>query len=193
MTRLTNAMREQVVDAFYRETITPRREAFEKKLTAACQKAADGLHPPKVKKWLDDMPKEAGNIISTLGSVLPCRDDGTNLRDIFKEGSLWQTQFRISLPKPVYCPAGMQHSKDLVLPNGQALADELQSIYDDWRFLKSTLREALYACTTVKQLKEKYPVIAEKLPAVEKQTKALAITQDAVAEAIKCAGKGGCK
>lgn len=191
MSRLTNTIREDVIKSVKQETIMPRYNALMKQLTAACQKAADKLHPPKVQKWLEAMPKEAKGLLSTAGSVYP-RIDGEKFFDPIDAEGKDRSRFytpSVSLPNPIY--RTLCWSGDVEVPTKFQV--DMDQIWADWQCLRSTLKAAVYSCTTRKQLEEKYPDLAKHLPKPVVQTKALTITEEKVKEAIKCASEGGCE
>lgn len=189
MSRLTNDMREDVLDKLKAETIGPRYDALRKELAAACQEAADRWHPPAVRKWLEAMPKAAKELIAIVGTVEPYVGKQNRLEDPFDEAY----HLKISLPRPVFARDGRGWDTYVHLDNGANFQTRLEALHADWEQLRITASAALWGCNTVKQLQERFPDLAAKLPKPEPKTKALTITPEKVAEAVRCAKEGGCK
>ena len=179
--RLTKAIKQQIINKIKEETITPRVEAWRERLAGACQDAADRLHDKKTLEWLQNAPPGGKSMLVTMGKVMPVMSDGQRISDPFRPGlSNW-----VSLERPVYNPGDMQHSYDLKVRNGIVLQEEINGIADEWAEVVPTIRAALNACNTVKQLNENYPDLFGYMPMkAEEPKKTLIVTNDKVKTVI---------
>jgi len=72
------------------------------------------------------------------------------------------------------------------------LSEDRQKYVNDLDRLITDAWAALSACRTYEQVKENYPDLAKHLPEVTSDNTAIAITNDALSQTIKCCIKGDC-
>jgi len=193
--RLTNQMRDAVIEAIRVQTIDKRHAKLKIKLSKLAQSEAEKLYPPKVKEWFEAMPKTETPLLHTISSVTvtDCSDSLRNHYMTLKGYNTYRRRESISLSKPVLGGVSTIYGVDIKLgKRGGALQEEFDQLRDDFISLKKTLNEALHSCTTDNQLRERFPDLAKHLPKQESQTKTLTITTEKVKGAIKCAETGEC-
>lgn len=191
--RLTNKIREQVIEAIVQETIGPRVKKWKKKANSFGRKFLLSRMTDEQKEWLAAAPKGAG--VPTMshiglqvkvpphmpelgmepygfgGDLVPLEFPGVQV--------LWDMRHRIRYER-------VQDSR------WGYLQEELATIQHDYDILKKTLRDSLWACSTDKQLREHYPTLAKYLPKPEPVKQLPAVTEDRVLEVLECAKAGGC-
>ena len=195
--RLTNEIREDIISTVRAKTINKRHDKLKVKLQSLAQAAADKYYPPKVKEWVAAMPKTDIPLLHTVSSVeIEGFTDPIRVLDIERAGGrvYKPNSTKCSLKKPFRAGDGTQYGVGIKLGKcGDALQAEYDQLRADLVILYSTLKQALYGCTTLKQLHDNYPDLAKHVQKPEPKTKAIAITSDSVRDVLKCAADGGCK
>ena len=186
--RLTNTTRQGMLNTIVAEKADPRVAKVKKKLETIAQQTADTFYPKSVKDWIDAAPNgvlafhNRSSIYladgkACFGHALLGRRNGYRNRNL------------VTLKKSLKVLAGDQYTDELQVSarNAKRLAgikEELDAIEQDRDALHQVITSALWACNTRKQLEANYPALVKYLPKIEKQTKALAVTAGAVAEAL---------
>jgi hypothetical protein len=181
--KLTKAIRQNMQSAILTKKFSPKIEKIRKRLSTIAQQTADNFYPKKIKDWIDAAPM--GGLHSTTQIFLA---DGEDIFDhiVFSPNAKnsW-SKYYVALTKPIKVLANDQYQEEFQVSakNAKALkaiTKELDAIAKDREATSEVLASALWACNTRKQLAEQYPELVSYLPKIEKQTKALAVTSDAV-------------
>lgn len=195
--RLTNKERDEALAAFDKEKYQPKVEALRAELTPIADALAAKRYTPKIREWLDAAPKGGVHSRETMylkWSVID-DDDGEKrfyriINDVVGSGR-WDNLVNVRLSKPLKMIAADQYTDFLSMETdskeGKQVGELLKradAIHARHQKNRAVVMEALYACTTRKQLEERYPKLVKYLPAPVVRTKALAVTAAAVEEAL---------
>ena len=195
MKRLTKAIRAKMIEAAVKEVIEPRNKAIAAK---GCELASD-IYSAQYKKHytaMIDLPK--GFLIeSNTVKIEHTRKHKMSFRTSSVGKDAWfGKDTSLSLKTPERTANKDYYGKfNLTAAHGRRLETlivEAEKLFEDEGALETTLNEALNAVTTVKQLEVQYPDLVKYLPVEEPAMELPAITNEKVAEVLKCSKKGDC-
>ena len=179
--RLTKQIREDALSQVLTKKIKPQIDACKSQLTTLAKNAAYARYPKKVREWLAAAP-EGG--VSTRIMFCLRHPNGSLVDHELLEGSRY-TRRRFSIGESIPVIAADAHNDELLLTPAQEdrarkILTKMDSILKEKEEIVSTLKQALGACSTVKQLHDRYPELVKYLPQIETQGTAIAITNDDV-------------
>lgn len=183
--RLTIEIRTEVIETVLKKKINPKVEAAKNQLITITQQAADNRYPKKIRDWLAAAPKGG---VSTRATFKLKIGDELIKHPLLNNGS--HRPFSISIKRAV--PVTFEDAHDYALnltpaqaKKARAVLEKLDRIQAEKAELIKTLKGALYACSTRKQLETTYPELAKYLPKPKQQTQSLVVTREQVTAALE--------
>jgi len=186
--RLTNEIRDNAIADILKKKITTQVEKLRLEILAIAQEEADKKYKGKIKEWIDSAPRGGLMLVSDFHFEL----SGEFFYHELLGGGRWgtkKTTFKIK--KSIKVLKQDEYDEELLVSekskNGKRLKtirSELNDIDNQKMELGKTIRSALYGCTTRKQLIDNYPDLAAYVPLIEKETKALAVTNNEVKKVL---------
>ena len=206
MSRLTKAIKQEIIDNIVFEKINPRKKKLEADIREQVQQALNGFfeaYPDNVKKWLLDAPEGCALTCNTTSVVVlgdnNGRDSGCTVFEVRHEDKhgLYQHEKRYNLEK--FIPildrdfsrvSRIQINADSKIGKTLMVLKKIkESIEKDESSMTNTINSALDSCDTIVQLKKYYPDLNKYVPLPEPSTKPLAILN---ADITKCLNNMGC-
>jgi hypothetical protein len=200
-------MRKEALNNVLAATINKRHKALLQQASAFVRKALLNTISKEVQEWLDSAPE--GCRVDMVGSLSiymkpdPSRNEHRWDDPVAKQrAELVTDRYYSSVTQisiiPVKIPPNYSHGYSVTLESKEelqawaALAKKFDKLAEDTKKVWTTVKAALEACTTVKQVEERYPDLVQYLPETAPRTKALAVTNVAVVRVLAC-GKTGDK
>lgn len=186
--RLSNEIRNEVLQAAEEKLIVPRVEKLKEELAMIAQQIADNYYPPKTREWIEAAP-DGG--VYTRGSVYLSINGDTVKHVLFDQtGRRTPRSISISLKRPMAILAKDHYElselelKGNHLKQAKQIIKNLDALEKEREKQQSILRTALWACNTRKQLVDNYPDLVPYLPQMIQQTKALTVTNDQIKKVL---------
>ena len=201
MSKLTKAIKQEIIDNIVFEKINPRKKKLEADIREQVQQAVNGFfeaYPDNVKKWLLDAPKGCASTCNATSVVVLGDNDGRDsgctvfaVRHEDKQG-LYQHEERYNLEKSIPIldsdfRRGSRIEINVDSKIGKALMtlkEVKESIEKDELSMTNTINSALNSCNTIVQLKKHYPDLNKYVPLPEPSTKPLAILSDDITKCL---------